>query len=431
MKRAVVVGTGAGGATAAKELQGNYDVTVLEAGREFVPFTTETARLETLKKTGLLLSEKLVPLLFPAMKILKTEENMVLVRAAGFGGTTTISTGNALRMDRHLRDIGIDLDEEFAEIYREIPVSTDHQGKWHRITRRLFEVCRGLNLDPQPTPKMVDFNKCTRCGRCIFGCRQDARWDSRRFLKIALEKGVHLVAGWKAQRVVLRDGRAIGVDSSAGLRRRFVPADLVVLAAGGFSTPVILQNSGISCEPSLFVDPVLCVAAEVRGAGQDKEMQMPFVAQQDQFILSPYFDFLSFFFNRQWAFPASDTVSLMVKLADSSTGSVTRRGVDKPLTDKDKDGLQRGVALCREILKGIGVPEEKMVLGTINAGHPGGTLPLTRDESTNLHHKRLPENVYVADSTLLPYSLGNPVILTIIALAKRVSRICNRNISEF
>ena len=37
MKRAIVVGSGAGGATAAKELQGAFDVTVLEAGGEFEP----------------------------------------------------------------------------------------------------------------------------------------------------------------------------------------------------------------------------------------------------------------------------------------------------------------------------------------------------------------------------------------------------------
>ena len=35
MKRALVIGSGAGGATAARELQGAFDVTVLEAGEEF------------------------------------------------------------------------------------------------------------------------------------------------------------------------------------------------------------------------------------------------------------------------------------------------------------------------------------------------------------------------------------------------------------
>ncbi len=34
-KRAVVVGSGAGGATVARELQGEFDVTVVEAGKDF------------------------------------------------------------------------------------------------------------------------------------------------------------------------------------------------------------------------------------------------------------------------------------------------------------------------------------------------------------------------------------------------------------
>ncbi len=425
MKRAIVVGAGAAGATVAKELQGNYDVTVLEAGREFRPFTPSTPQLEKWKKTGVFLSERLIPYLFPAMKIGKTREQMVLVSGAGTGGTTTISTGNALRMDRHLKALGIDLDEEFEEIYKEIPVSTAHQERWHRITRRLFEVCREMDLHPEPTPKMVDFSRCISCGRCIFGCRQGAKWDSRRFLEIALRKGASLVTGWKARRVVIQNGEAVGVDTSAGLRRRFVPADLIVLGAGGFSTPAILQNSGIPSEPTLFVDPVLCVAAELPGAGQEREIQMPFVAQHDHFILSPYFDFLSFFFNREWRAPASSTICMMIKLADTNRGTVSKWKVDKQLAKEDNDRLEQGITLCREILKGVGAEEDTMFLGTVNAGHPGGTLPLTRNESRTLHNSRLPENLYIADSTLLPRSVGNPLILTIIALAKRVSKICN------
>jgi len=50
-------------------------------------------------------------------------------------------------------------------------------------------------------------------------------------------------------------------------------------------------------------------------------------------------------------------------------------------------------------------------------------LPLTELEANTFHHSRLPANLYAADATLLPHSLGNPPILTIIALAKRVSKL--------
>jgi hypothetical protein len=59
----------------------------------------------------------------------------------------------------------------------------------------------------------------------------------------------------------------------------------------------------------------------------------------------------------------------------------------------------------------------------MNAGHPGCSLPLTSNEAQTIHSSVLPDNVFVADATILPKSLGNPPILTIVALAKRISRL--------
>ncbi len=51
-----------------------------------------------------------------------------------------------------------------------------------------------------------------------------------------------------------------------------------------------------------------------------------------------------------------------------------------------------------------------MFFGTLNAGHPGGMLPLTGEDAKTLRPSRLPENLFLADATLLPESLGNPPI---------------------
>ncbi len=64
MKKAVVVGSGAGGATVAKELQGSFEVTVLEEGRPFRPFTAELRNMEIMKKSALMVDARLVRLLF-------------------------------------------------------------------------------------------------------------------------------------------------------------------------------------------------------------------------------------------------------------------------------------------------------------------------------------------------------------------------------
>jgi choline dehydrogenase-like flavoprotein len=422
MKRAIVVGTGAGGATVAKELQGRFEVTVLEAGKEFRPFS-QIPLAKSMKKAGLLFDAREIQLVFPAYKIRGAGDGMILVNGSGLGGTTTLCTGNALRMDGQLKALGLDLDAEFDEIAREIPISTAHERRWRRGTRRMFEIFQEMGLDPRPTPKMVDYDRCTGCGRCVLGCPRGAKWDSRRFLDVALANGATLVSSCRVERVVLESGRAIGVEARQGLSRRFFPADLVVLAAGGLGTPVILGNSGIECDPTLFVDPVLCVAANVADSRQDREIPMPFVSQREGFILSPYFDYLSYFFNRAWRGPGTDILAVMIKLADSNQGSVSAREVKKGLTSQDRARLHEGIEVCTEILTRFGARREEVFLGTINAGHPGGTLPLTAAERETLHAGRLPPNVYVADATLIPKSLGNPPILTIIALAKRVSKV--------
>jgi choline dehydrogenase-like flavoprotein len=428
VKKAIVVGSGAGGAAAARSLHGKFDVTILEAGKPFRPLKVRLPRIERIKKAGLLFDETLIQPIFPAMRIGKGIDGMIMVSGRATGGTTTICAGNALRMDSDLKAMGIDLDREFDEIYDEIPITSDHRNLWRPTTRRLFEICEEMGLGPVPTPKMGDYSRCKSCGRCILGCPNGIKWDSRRYLSQAVEAGAKLISGNRVERIVIENDAATGVISRRGLRRKFYEADLVVLAAGGFGTPVILGNSGIECERRLFVDPVLTVAAEWKGCNQYREIPMPFVVQCDRYIISPYFDLLSFFFNKDWKYPASDTLGIMIKLADEAVGGIGNHRIEKILTAVDKERLEEAVEICREVLFRLGVRPDKIFLGTVNAGHPGGMMPLTGSEAATLHNSRLPENVYVADATLLPQSLGNPPILTIIALAKKIASLCRNNV---
>jgi choline dehydrogenase-like flavoprotein len=114
----------------------------------------------------------------------------------------------------------------------------------------------------------------------------------------------------------------------------------------------------------------------------------------------------------------------MVKLADSNHGRVVRRRVEKALTPHDRSRFGDGIALSKRILAVCGIEPESTFLGAVNGGHPAGALPLTEREAETLHHARLPANVYIADATLLPRALGSPTILTVVALAKRVARVC-------
>ncbi len=424
MNKAVVIGSGAGGAMCARELQGKFQVTILEAGQEFRPFGANLSWIEKLRKTRLLFDAREIEWIFPAMRIRKAGAGMILVSGRGSGGTTTISAGNALRLDRDLRALGIDLDEEFSALAREIPVFAGHQEKWHPLTRKFFEICREMNLEPQALPKMGDYTHCRSCGRCVLGCPHGIKWDSRQLLDQAQKNGARLMTAHRVERVVHEKGRARGVLVRHGLKRKWFPADLVVLAAGGLGTPPILQDSGIACEASLFVDPVLCVAAEMENCHQNRELPMPFAVQKKGYIISPYFDHLSFFFNREWLRQAGNIYSLMIKLADENRGGMARGRLQKALTAADRERLEEAVATCAEMFQRAGVDKGRLFFGTLNAGHPGGMLPLTAAQAKTFHDPRLPENLFVADASLFPASLGNPPILTIMAMAKRIARIC-------
>jgi choline dehydrogenase-like flavoprotein len=427
MKRAIVVGSGAGGAAAALDLQGAFDVTVIEAGREFRPFSLGMPVLDRLKKLGHHLDTRWISRLFPAMRTAKTGD-MVLVFGRGLGGTTTIATGNALRLDTNLKAMGIDLDPEFEDISRRVPISTAHEAGWRPMTRRLYEICGEMGLAPEPLPKFGDYARCRHCGRCVLGCPYGVKWDARFFLRAAEEKGARVVTGTKVERLVIDDRGAKGVAVRRGVKRRFVPADLIVLAAGGLGTPVILDQSGIRGEPRLFVDPVLTVAAEWPDARGAAEVAMPFVVDKGKYIISPYFDFLSFVFDRRWRPPSRNVLSIMIKLADEPAGEARARGIRKTLSAVDRKHLAEAVEVTTEIMGRVGVPRGKIFLGTINAGHPGGMFPLGPGEKDTFHHAPLPPNVYIADASLFPDSLGKPPIMTIMAMAKRVARIARERL---
>ncbi|MBQ9613230.1 MAG: GMC family oxidoreductase [Lachnospiraceae bacterium] len=421
-RTAIVVGTGAGGAIMARELQKKYQVTILEAGKDFKPFPLPVNKMAGLRRTGLFLDERMIRLLLPNMLVEKTPD-MVMVRGIGVGGTTTLATGNAVRYDGALREMGIDLDAQFDALYRELPITTEHRQKWTQTTKDMFAIFERMGLDPVVTPKFLNAEKCAGCGHCAIGCPTDAKWDTRSLVSEALSMGAELIRGCRVTDLEISGGEVKGVHTVHSGKKETFRADLVILAAGGLGTPVILEKSGISCSRTLFVDPVLCVAGPLPGLGQDRQLLMPFISQQDGYILSPYMDYLSFFFNKDWRLPMKDLASIMIKLADEEKGGTDGRKIDKTMTPLDQERMKCAVEQSREILEQIGVPKEQQFLGTLNAGHPGGMLPLTAAEKDTLHHPSLPGNLYVADATLLPKAMGNPPILTIMALAKKIAEI--------
>ncbi|WP_211486673.1 GMC family oxidoreductase N-terminal domain-containing protein, partial [Corallococcus exiguus] len=99
-------------------------------------------------------------------------------------------------------------------------------------------------------PKVLDFNRGDNEGSSYFQVNQKngRRWSAARgFLVPALRRpNLQLETGVLVERVVVSDGRAVGVEFTRG-SERFIAhvACEVVVAAGAVCTPQLLELSGI------------------------------------------------------------------------------------------------------------------------------------------------------------------------------------------
>lgn len=420
----IVVGSGAGGATAARELQfRGHRVTVLEAGEAFKPFTRRLGWAHAVKRTGLLGSERTISRFFPPLRTTRVEDGMILVWGLAPGGTTTISTGNLARGDNGLAEIGIDLAPEFQELESEIGVTETPRERWRPLSVAMFEAAEAMGLDPGPTPKLVNMARCVSCGLCELGCDTGAKWDTRRFLEDLVAKGGKLRTGAPVSRVLVEDGRVVGVQIGEGRSAEMVRTDAVVLAAGGTGTARILKASGIETSDGLWVDVVLTVGGHKEGARMLEEPPMVWYARREHYMLSPYYDLLAHFFHKPWRNRSvGDHVGMMIKLADTAEGSVDADGtVRKALTDLDRQRLAEAREDAISIMEAAGV-SGPFVDGVLNGGHLGGTVPLSKGTADSMRPSWLPEGLWVADLSLAPKASGMPTILVAAALGLRVAR---------
>lgn len=94
----------------------------------------------------------------------------------------------------------------------------------------------------------------------------------------------------------------------------------------------------------------------------------------DGYMLSPYIDYLSFFFHKKWRYPKKDIISLMVKMSDDSLGSSEKHAIHKKVTTDDRKRLLRGAGKCRDILARMGIPKEETFPGDHTTSMSGCTL---------------------------------------------------------
>ncbi len=245
----VIVGSGAGGAVAAKDLAGaGLKVVVLEEGEHFDRRDFNGSPPERLRRfyrgNGLTFTIGVPTISLPIGR--------------GVGGSTLINSGTCFRTPGFVLDAwGVDRDdmeplfEEVEQILNVGPVGADIMGPNGEVMDRGR---RELGYSGGAIRRNA--RGCHGSGVCAFGCPLDAKLGMHvTYLPLAQRAGARIVSGCRVDGVVVEGGRAVGVrgsllDPDTGAAQkdaRFeIRARRVVLAAGAVYTPNLLLRDRLA-----------------------------------------------------------------------------------------------------------------------------------------------------------------------------------------
>jgi choline dehydrogenase-like flavoprotein len=248
----VVIGSGAGGGVVAGELaRAGKRVIVLEKGGYNYEgnFTWQEAQA--------------MPELFLKRGALSTKDlGVIMLAGSTLGGGTVVNWMTSFRTPDHvltewdqrsgLRECftSPQLQQSFAAVEQRISVNTEH-SQHNRQNQLLFDGAAALGYHAGVTPRNA-IGCEQRCGSCNFGCRYGCSQSTMKtYLQDAYDHGTRIIVNCSVDKVLLENGRAVGVkagmnDVQTGKTHSVtVRAGVVVVAAGALYSPMILLRSGL------------------------------------------------------------------------------------------------------------------------------------------------------------------------------------------
>ena len=473
----VIVGSGAGGAVAAATLaEAGLDVIVLEAGgsydRDSYPSDPLDAIASLYRDGGLTIAEGRPPIPVP------------VARTAG--GTTVINSGTCFRApqsvlegwrDRYGVTWADQLEPDFAEAEEFLQVTPLDPERMGRNGQLAMEGAAAIGASGGPIARNA--GRCVQCSSCPFGCRIDAKRGMHvSYLPRAVAAGARLRTRVEARRILVENGRAVGVGCAVdapgahnGARRSYTvrARQATIVAGGAFGTPELLLRSGLGGDQvgrNLHIHPACWVGAryeeEVRG--WEGVMQSYYVDEweHERVLLEATFTPLPF--GGAWLqgsgrehqeaiLDFGHISSIGVQLTDQSPGRVgiTRDGSLRAkyrLSDEDSQRVVFGVARAAEIHFAAGATEVYPNIARVpvlrpgalaefeatrfkpselrlEAFHPQGTARIAADPGQGVCASdgsvNGVANLHVADASLFPTAVGVNPMMTIVAFAKRIA----------
>lgn len=250
----VVIGSGAGGAFAARALaRAGLETVVVEEGErwsaERIRATHPLERFAGIYREG-----------GTTMAFGRTPIPLPLGRA--IGGTTVINSGTCYRPPPAVaaawhQDHGLALANpellgpRVADVEATLGVAPAPMEVLGRNGELALEGARALGWEAAPLRRNAP--GCRGACQCAIGCPNNAKGGVQlNALPQACEAGARLVSGVTVTRVLVENGRGAGIEArrADGTPLR-ISAPLVVVAAGAIGTPPLLRRSGLGSHPRL------------------------------------------------------------------------------------------------------------------------------------------------------------------------------------
>lgn len=417
----IVVGSGAGGATVAREmaLKGKK-VLVLEMGGH-------------IKKVGSTLSAALMSKEFGNTR---SKEKTWVVSCINYGGTSNLAAGCAVPPPKMIfNPLGIELSEEADEAKKEMWIGKLPDELVGETNLRLIEAANDLGYNWGKFEKFIDPEKCIPdCSDCMMGCKRGAKWTARIYGDEAIENGTELVLRTKIDRVLVENGKAIGVEGkNRGKKVRYY-GKVVVLSAAMENTPVLLRSGieeagkGFACDYLQFVGGIgkniNTLKANPMSVGTMEHYE------SDGIVIMPVFpNWASFFaginfmgprymskFFKFWKY-----TGIMVKIRDDIEGEIYADGsFSKPISGEDQRKLDKGVDIITKVLMKVGCKADSIFVMDPMGAHPSASCRIGEVVDKNLETRI--KSLFCCDSSVLPSALGLPLVWTLVSLGKRLSK---------
>ena len=425
----VIVGSGPGGATVARELgKKGKKVLILERGYD------HRNRFYYGTYLGALAYSDRMSLLF-------TEEGLNIIAPIMVGGATSMFCGCAAEPPLWLKEkYGVDIDAEVKQTVAELEIQPLPENLRGSASTRIAMAGRALGYEWFAQPKFVNPRRSEQKARnfdcratCMLGCRCGAKWNAAEWVCEATAGGARLVEGARVEKVIIKDGHAAGVAGRVGLRKFSARAETVVISAGGIGPPRILQQSGLNrAGVGMTMDTTVMVYGTTReeGTGREPPMTWSWESPDAGYMLSTLTDpwlMYPLAAVRKGLGPAlrwfqwHKMMGIMIKLKDDISGGIYPDGkIRKPMTAKDSERLAEAYRMCRQILIEAGAKRSSIFMRPLIGTHPSGTVRIGSMLDQNL--KSEIEGLYVCDASVFPEALDRPTVLTIIGLGKRLAK---------